>query len=301
MLIGKRLFPYPVLNNKALYSQYKKATFGLYYDEIPEDDEFFILKNLRCDISSEYIVNLINSGKAEIICLIECAETMFRKKYILPLTPTDIKILLVDLCGKVSISAYVVAKEDITDYVCDDFLEDYDGFKFLIEKNDIIAVDDGTCEKVDYDEDIDNVKKSIFLIIKDKTIKDETMNIDYDTSKIKLYLPESQYNKYEKTKRMNSFSNLFFSILAVPALVFAIQDIKKSGALVDQLCLDYKWFNSFAVKYQQLNGKELTDEEFMEMNVNLEAQKIFNMPITKSLDAIFDLAMGSFGGVEDGD
>ena len=299
MRIGKRLFPYPILNNDRLYSQFKESVFSLEYEELVTD-ELYSLENIRCNITSEYLIDLIKNGLAEIVVVVECASTMFRHHYILPLEKTTINIPISDLNGKLTVSAYIVATKDIEKYSCKDFLDDYEGYGFSIEKNDILAVDDGFTNKIDFDENEDTKKSSVFVVIKDKTIKDETMHIDFDTSKVIIYLPEEQWNRYEKTKRIGKFQNLYFSILAIPALVYAIQELEKKDATLDQLRMDYSWFNAFLLSYKNINNHELTDEEFLTMNAYLEVQKLMNTPVTKALDDIFDLTMIG-GGEEDGD
>lgn len=299
MRIGKRLFPYPILNNDRLYSQFKESVFSLEYEELVTD-ELYSLENIRCNITSEYLIDLIKNGLEEIVVVVECASTMFRHHYILPLEKTTINIPISDLNGKLTVSAYIVATKDIEKYSCKDFLDDYAGYGFSIEKNDILAVDDGFTNKIDFDENEDTKKSSVFVVIKDKTIKDETMHIDFDTSKVIIYLPEEQWNRYEKTKRIGKFQNLYFSILAIPALVYAIQELEKKDATLDQLRMDYSWFNAFLLSYKNINNHELTDEEFLTMNAYLEVQKLMNTPVTKALDDIFDLTMIG-GGEEDGD
>ena len=60
-------------------------------------------------------------------------------------------------------------------------------------------------------------------------------------------------------------------------------------------------FNRTVKENLMLAKEDLTDEEFMKMNGNKEAQILFSMPVTKAMDDIFSLTMGSFGGTEDGD
>lgn len=301
MRIGKRLFPYPILNNEKLYSQFKASTFILEYDEKLTDDEYYLSK-IYCELKNDTIIRLIKEERASIICVIECAETMFRKSYKLSLEPSEIKISLRDLNGKISVSAFVVANEDIEDYFSIDFLEDYEGYHFKIEKNDILAVDDGFVNQVSFNEEEDTKKSSIFVVIKDKTIKDETMQIEYDSTKIIISLPEAQWNIYENTKRMKKLENLYFSILAIPALSYALSCLQVKGDnCIDALRIEYKWFNSFAVQYANVHGGELTDEDFLKLNPNVEAQRLMNTPVTKALDDIFSFTMGTFGGVEDED
>ena len=301
MRIGRRLFPYPLLNNEKLYSQFKDSTFSLQYEELITNENY-VLKDICCDVSNVTLLNLISTNKASIVCVIECAGTMFRNCYKLSIEPTNIVIPLTDLNGKINVSAYIVANEDIENYFSEDFFDDYEGINFYIEKNDILAVDDGFFNKIDFDEEQDTKKTSIFVIIKDKTIKDETMQIEYDSSKIIISLPEDQWNTYEKTKRIKKFESMYFSIIAIPALSYALSSLQAKSESVDSLRMDYKWFNSFMVQYSNIHeGQELIDEEFIKMNTHLEAQLMMNLAVTKSLDDIFGLAMGNFGGMEDGD
>jgi len=302
MRIGKRLFPYPLLNNDRLYSQFKLSTFSLNYDSIEIVDDNYIISNACYTCDNNKLTQLISENKVSVVCLIECPETMFRKTYVLETISKNIVIPLTDINGKLTISAFAVAMEDICDYFSDDFLEDYDGISFYIEKNDILAVDDGVMDKLQFEGYEDEKKSSIFLVIKDRNIEDGIMRMEYNSEKIVISLPENQWNRYDKTKSISGFRNLYFSIIAIPALSHAIADLKNTEEGVDLLCMEYSWFNSFVAKYQEINKEELTDEIFATLDPYSEAQKILNESVTKSIDDIFAIAMGSnLGGEEDGD
>ena len=58
MRIGKRLFPYPILNNAKLYSHFKDSIFELKYDELITDENYS-MQNIHCDITSEYLKQLV--------------------------------------------------------------------------------------------------------------------------------------------------------------------------------------------------------------------------------------------------
>lgn len=297
MRIGKRLFPYPVLNSEAVYSQYKKSIFALHYDEeISEDKQYYILNNLHCELDNPMLIDLINAGKAEIACIIECASTMFRKKYVLGMQPAVIKIPLSDLNRKVYVSAFVVAKEDIDDYYSSDFLEDYGDISFSIEKHDILAADDGYINNVEFDDPDDNKKSSIFIVVKDKNLTDGTMKVEYDADRITISLPEDQWNRYDKTKRISKFEKMYFSIIGIPALEYCVSCLRRDDPSVDLLKIDYKWFQAFAKAYENYHGAELDDDTFMKMNVNMEAQTVLGKPVGSAIDEIFNLTIGIGGG-----
>ena len=222
MRIGKRLFPYPILNNEKIYSQYKNSVFSLQYDEeVSEDKQYYLLNNLHCELDNQMLIDLINADRAKIVCVIECPSTMYRMSHVLPLCPINMQIPLTDLNNKVNISAFVVAKEDIENYRSDDFSDIYEDISFSIEKHDILAADDGYVNNVDFNDLDDNKQASIFIIIKDNSITNGTMQVEYDSEKITISLPEEQWNIYDKTKRIPKYESLYFSIIAVPALGYA--------------------------------------------------------------------------------
>ena len=125
------------------------------------------------------------------------------------------------------------------------------------------------------------------------------MQVEFDSSLITIKLPESQWDIYDKTKKRSQFEHLYFSIIAIPALTYAIGCLQKSGTDVDQLCIEYKWFNSFKKKFEEVNACELTDDVFDKLNPCTEAQHLLNAPNTKAVDDIFQmLVMPNLGGSE---
>ena len=303
MRIGNRLFPYPILNNNALYSQYKDSSFTLFYNEETNEDNF-VLNDLVCELKNDYLKQIINEGKAQTVIVVECSGTMFRKPYVVaPNTKNEITIPLSELNGKYSVSAYIVATQNF-DYISDSFLDDYKGYTFQIEKNDILAIDDGYVNRIDYDDEKDTNNPSIFIVIKDKNIADGTMKFDYDQSKIEIRLPENEWNIYQKTKRVSKLRNIYFSLIAIPALAYSLlklRDENNEGS-VDSLRIENKWFSVFAEAYKKIHGKELDDEDFFVKKIDLysEAQLIFDSPIAKAINNLFELTMVDFGGSDDG-
>lgn len=297
MRIGKRLFPYPILNSERLYSQYKKSIFSLQFDEkISDDGQWYILENIHCKLDNQTLIDLINSGLAEIICIIECPTTMYRKKHVIHLKPIDIKISLFDIYNKVNISAFIVAKEDINNFHSEDFLDDYENIPFTIEKHDILAADDGYINNIDFYDKDDDKKSSIFIIIKDKNITDGTMQVDYDSEKLTISLPEEQWNIYNQMKRIKKYESLFFSILAIPALEYSLSCLQNTNTPVSTLLIEYSWFNSFASAYQKIHNKELTDDIFNKMDSNLESQIILGSPVANAVNEIFGFTIGGNNG-----
>lgn len=289
MRIGNRLFPYPLLNHERLYSHYKEKTFDLLFSGYIKEKESYVLDNIRIESTSLFLKSLVEKGDVKLVCVVECPQTMFRKTYLVSFNPQTIEIPLFDLSGKTSLKAYAIATKDIDNFKSDEFLDDYNEYEFQVEKNDVIAVDEGMITRIDFDDEENTKKSSIFLIIKDNTIKDETMRVEYDVSKITISLPGPQWDLYDKNKKIKRLENMYFSIIAIPALTQCLSELQKPDNSVDALCLDYRWFSSFKKQYEAINENELTDEAFLKMNVLVEAQKILNTPTTKSIDDIFNM------------
>lgn len=310
MRVNKRLFPYPVLNRDKLLSRYKSSSIEISYGEqINKTNNQYVLKDICCHIDSKGLIDLIENNRAIIICVVESPLTMFRKHYEISTTPKDINICLSDLYGKIDVSCFVVATEEIDDYYDEDFAEEYGDLHFAIEKNDILAADDGYSNKIDFSDEESNKKASIFVVIKDDGIIDNTVQYDYDSDLISICLPPDQWKMYNTIKSEPKYlQNIWFSLFAIPALscsILALQNntIKqKEGDIVDSLRISYRWFDSFVTAYEKNTGIELSDDDFEKMDCNNAAQKVLNCAVTKAVETIFNITMNKNGGGElDGD
>jgi len=305
MRIGKRLFPYPLLNSQKLYSQFQNCSFALSYDD-ETTDEAYILSNIVCKLDNTSLISLINDEKAKVVLAVECNPSMFRKIYDIQINiPNRIEIPIRDVFGKISVAAYVIALDDIHGYISDDFDEVYKGYSFTIEKYDILAADDGFTNKIDF-KDEDSIKKSsIYEVIKDSTSTDGVCTIDFDLNKITIYVPEKQWNYYEKTKKEPHFRNIYFTELAVQSLTYSLLKLQKKAEDVyddiESIGMDYEWFNSFIEGYKKIHNKELNIDDFKDMDPYVESQKIFDAPVSKSFDEIFSLVINGMQDEGDND
>ena len=292
MQIKNKLFPYPTINNSRLDSCYKDTTYSLEYEQVQED-EYLVLKDAHIEINNEAIINLIKEGKAKACVIVECSKSVFRKTYNIGLEPEDIKILISDLSDRVVISSFIYATQDIENYRNNDFLEDYEDYNFYIEKYDIIAIDNGSTIVIDYDETSDKKVSSIFLIIKDTETDKKNMRVEIG-DKIIAYLPEKQFNMYDNMKKNNNYQNIFFSMLAIPILIEALEKIKNEQYDFDEIELNYRWFRSVKNGFKKKYGYELTEDKFYEIDSAELAQELLN---NGTVNAIEDLMKITFGNI----
>jgi hypothetical protein len=298
MRIGKKLFPYPTINNSKINNCFKDTTYALEYEE-QEDEENLILKGTHIFINNAKITNLIKNGKAEAVIIVECSATIFRKMYSISFEPIDIKIPLLDLRDQVVISSFIYAKENIEFYKDEDFLEDYDGYSFAIEKYDILAIDDGFTTKIEYDEIEDKKVSSIFSIIKSSDENLRTMKINSGDRKIIIYLPSKQFDYYDNMKRNDNFQNIFFSIITIPALILCLQQLQDENDGIDSIKLNYGWFGSIVNGFKKNHGYELTDDEFEKLDVSELAQELMNYGSVNAIEDFFNIMMKNYMTVGD--
>ena len=133
MQLGKRGFPYPILNNAKNFNCYINSTYSLEFEEVEEGDNY-ILKNIRVETNSDTLKELLNLGKAKAMVMIECSATLFKYSEEISLLPKDIIIPINKLSGRVEISSITYATETINELSSDDFIDDFSGYKFKILK-----------------------------------------------------------------------------------------------------------------------------------------------------------------------
>ncbi len=293
MRIGKKLFPYPTLNNSKNMSCFKNCNFSLEYDDY-DDNENLVLKNAHIVVGDDTISKLLDEGKLKSTVIVECSSTIYRRNFEVSKVERDITIPLNNLREQVVISCFVYANEDFT-FNSSNFLEDYDGYSFDIEKYDIIAIDDGFTTRVEYDEEKDKKVSSIFTVVVDENITDKVMKIEPTSRKIIIHLPEEQFGCYENMKNNDNYRELFFSIMTVPALIFCMQNIQDrllyNEETLDNVRIDYKWFESIEIAYKNNFDENLTDDVFKKCDIPTLSQQLMNYA---SVTAISDLFKQEF-------
>lgn len=287
MQIRNRLFPYPILNHNKDFSNYQNCTFELLFDEEEGDDDY-ILNNIRFETDSNQINELYKKNQIGIACIIECSNTVYRKRFLISTNNNQINLKKSDFYEKVVISMFAFAKEDFV-ISSDEFEEDYRNFNFKIEKNDIIAVHDGFEIYFKHAEEEDNIIRSIFNIIIDRNLDESEFYVEFDTTKkINVYLSTKDYENYKIIYSIPEYKEIFFSILLVPALTEAlavsISELKnETEADLDDFGNKYRWFRTIEASYERLFGKKMDVESFVKESPVQLSQQLLGKPLGSSL------------------
>ena len=302
MQIGNKLFPYPTINNSEIRSCFKGTTYSFKSNDY-NDGQNYILEDAHIEINNENIKRMIYENQLGVGLIIECSATVYRKMFEITMEPQTIKIPIGDLRDKVEISCYIYAKKDLNNFNDSDFLDDYNGYSFTIDKNDIVAIDDGYTTVIDYDESVDKKVSSIFQIIRDKSA--DSMIMEKKAKKIVISLPDETFKYYDSLRKNDNFQNIFFSMLAIPALTYCLKEIQDLLVIgeydLDSIEMEYNWFISVKNAYKKQYGIELEEKTLKECNVSVVAQKILNDGNLNGIKDLFEISVGRkmYGGEDD--
>lgn len=297
MLIGNKVFPYPLLKDKDNNSDYKTTQF--YFDFERDNDipiiinGMLVLKNIAFYLDNPELKALYNEGALKAICEVECSNTVYREFFEISETPQTKELPISNFSNIVTVSAYLVAAKEIEAYTSSDFVEDYTGYTFHINPSNVLAADDGIKFRVDVDESNDNKMSSIFTIVK-KDDAEGIVTYNNEPNKIVIYLNPDDYNIYDTMKNHSMYNSVFFANLVIPALAGCLQEIQSDfgeGDSVDEICDDKQWFKSVMKRYAYVKGKELESEDFSVINCFELAQILMNESTDKSIKDFYQLAI----------
>ena len=290
MLVGNKLFSYPVLNNDLSKSTYLDKVFKFDYDEEETEDKYY-LHNVRFESDSVLLNELYNQGKIRVKCVVECSQSIFRQSYLIGNQPGQtICLNKADLTERVVISAFAYVTDNIS-IESEEFAEDYKNVNFEIEKYDIVAVHDGFSFYARKEEKEDNIVHSIFSIIPDHELKEEDgYEVNFKGKKITISLNDKAFGNYKVIYTTPAYMEIFFGMILVHALEMAlsaaIKMTKEEDKDIDDVCNKYRWFSSVVKSYLLREGKELTEEELNEYageKACILAQKLLGNPLNKAL------------------
>lgn len=301
MQVKNKIFPYPVLNNNKLYSNFPDAFFEINFEK--EEDEFaFILKDIQFSTNSKEINNLFENNKIIIKLVVECSDTVYRKAFNVGKEPKNIRLLKNDFTEKVDISMFAVANENFK-ISSNEFEEDYRDIEFEIEKYDILCANDGFNVRFKHDESENNLVKSIFSIIPSDNNNDGTFEVDCEIGKkITISMSVADFGNMNIVNTVPTYREVVFNMLLVPALIegltLCMNTVQEGTEDLEDVGNKYVWFRSILMSYKRLYGKDMTIDEFRNTSPVLLAQQLLGKPLGEALNK---LVVETYKGPDGGD
>ncbi len=274
MKIDKLSFPHPVLISDD--------------GEIPGnfeiDLEYSLGDNIELaasvDIENNYLMNLIDSGRASICMEVDCKATVFKKLFKFNQSEFSKKIDHSLLAGKVKVGLFVLVEERIDNYTPDHMHEDYEGFEFSVDKGDILAYGDNFSFLAVKDEKKLSAPESLIKVRKgDK--REDHMKVVLQNDIIEVFLSKKDFEEHGKIQNSSrKMAEMFHSAIVLPALVYAINISMRAGEDFEGV----DWYE--IIKHRVENEME---ESWDESNVMEIAQNLLESPVQRSIKRGWEL------------
>lgn len=278
MDIRYKLYPYPML--AADMDDYTDSSFTF---TVATEKEIREIKfSFQLDLQNEGLTNMIQNGKAEYLIHIECPQTCYRHAIKTTDSTYIHRIPERDLNGRVSICAFIVAKEDLPTYYNHMFNEDYGGMSFSVDRGGILAI--GGQYTLTIVKDTEELAKipSIFTICKRAADSDNGIEIDMDGDKIAVTLSSDSFGRYKNLASELKYQPAFHSMFIMPALIYVFETLHREG--IDNYN-DKRWFialnKTLSKSNVTLNAETLDNTPSYTL-----AQKILDMPVDRALSAL---------------
>lgn len=278
MDIRYKLYPYPML--AADMDDYIDSSFSFAVSIEKEIREIKFSFDLK--LKNDGLAQMIESGKAEYLIHIECPQTCYRHALKIADTSCIHRISESDLNGRVSLCAFIVAKEDISSYHNSSFNPDYEGASFSIERGSILAI--GGQYTLNIVKDTEELAKipSIFTICKRAADTGDGMEIDLDGDKIAITLSSESFSTYKNLASYLNYQPAFHAMLIMPALIYVFETLRRESI---DLYNDKRWFTAISKTLKRYDV--MLNTETLENTPSYTlAQKILNLPVDRALTTL---------------
>lgn len=186
----------------------------------PSDYVFVIdLTQRNAEISRQ-----INRGMAEYACEVECKDTYLRRCYHSASPHFEIKLSRKEVSGRINFTCFVAAKNPIIGYTNSQFNEDYKGFKFDLDKGDLLVLFPMAFYNTNVRYDKLFAAGSFMQIVEAADGVEKTW-FNLNTDRIQIELPHVLFEKYLQVG--NCFPEVIHSSLVHNALVFALAHLEE--------------------------------------------------------------------------
>ncbi|GEM_PF-6760636 len=290
MKVRPKNYPYPVISPFEFEKDYH-----FYCDlELEEVVELDIMRfKVQYTLKNKTIQRLIDQGQAVFALHIECATTMNRLLLSTSKNSDKFDVSIHDLNKTVDINFFVLANEIITDYENSE-LDPYSaGFKFELEKGDLLAI--GPPETIEIEKEPLIKVNSIFELIPSMEKHSKPISVDLAHSKIRIQLPKENFNQlsYLHSAASAKTDAILTAIYYIPAMAEALYHIRAAYYSGDETWVDEirdtAWYKSIEARLHHI---KLDIEALPDQNLIGIAHEMLSDPTKKAMNNLQELLEG---------
>lgn len=285
MKITKRLYAYPVL--AADKDDYRKAIFSVEMSEHMELTDFVL--HFSVQLTSESLIHMIGQGEAEYLIHIECSSTAFRKAYHFASPQFEVRIPLEKINHMVEIVAFVVTKKHISGFHSEEWVDDFSGLQFDLEKGSILAYQNLPNLSIAKSMHQSAAQPSLFYVRKRQDDGRQGMQLFLEGDKILISLLEPEYRLYQQFNNDTEMQPVLNAMLILPALVYMFEELDQEYEEDATDRHDYTgcaWYEALEQSYRS-RGKDF-EETLRDRNRTSfdKAQEVMEFPVAKALASL---------------
>lgn len=273
---------YPVLKQLTpgqdiLEMDYPKKTFEPSLVTVMSKDRPDVLVvEYEIGLTVNDLKELIDSGLAQVRMEVNCERTFYRESFVLDPVEGSIEMTATHLRGTVEYMVMIVSTSSFQ-FSPQSAHEDYQGLKFSIKKNQVLALGAPLVRVVDKDQ----YKKvsAIFQLARDKSVKEGEFRVLTEQDYVVIQLHPNTYEQVSVGQSIPKRRLLVVNSLFVPVLIQLLHNLKDSPDARG----DWKW--------EQIILEKLSDNDFDLKNSDSipdYAQRLWGNPL-------LELAKQEFG------
>jgi len=247
---------------------------------------------VKARVSNHRLEASMRAGLCSYAVHLECPATRYRNIWKFSEDQFSFKVDNDQLDGRVEVSCFILAAQDMVSYTNEAFHEDYEGASFSIREGDILAVDESKKFFLEREQDPLRYIPSIFTITWNAMEEPPAMDVDTTGDKIVVKLRPDAYQKYLVLKQDLALRPLLNSLLVIPALVCVLGDIYRATLSNTDVLDEYqdkRWFRVLYKRLAEMNISLSSETEFDDSSLNL-ASRLVGDSLPEGIEALERLA-----------
>jgi hypothetical protein len=282
MQIKPRAYPHPVL--APFSDDIVKSVFQPVVTVKPTKSAYVfeaVFKTNNADL-----LQLVAKSDARYAVHVECTHTRYRNIFKSDQQRFSFEVSASLLEGRVEVTSFILAANQIDKYKNDNFHADYARLTFRVRKGDTLAVGhdrEFTAEKKK--DPLRNVP-SIFSIVPSDADDAPAMDIETGGAKVRIILSKPNHDAYASLKGDQSLHPLLSTAVIVPALVAVLDEIKRAaveGSLDSYR--DRRWYIVVARRLHEMGFDPESTEPYQDSTLRI-AHQMVGQPLTQSLEGL---------------
>jgi hypothetical protein len=189
--------------------------------------------------------------------------------------------------GRVEVSSFILALDDLPRYSNTGFHADYGGLSFTVRKGDTLAV--APDQTFIAEKKTDPLRKipSIFVVVPNEADDSPAMDIDTSGHKVVVKLSRANYEAYAFLKQAQPLHSNLNSMIVIPALIAVLEDVKRAGTTSDGLAEleSRRWYSTLSRRLKDLGVAPTEPDSFTDSSPAL-AHRLIGEPLTDGLKTL---------------